>query len=160
MSASQVNDSQDLRERGAELRVSSKELKAVRSSSNTNPTLAQPGRARDIVPRNIRRRLASKRGNRLRARRPMRAFLANAWCLFERVLDGIKPSLSARLILVGGAAADADATDMHFALSHDRQSTCESNDSGDQRQTGYHAPFEILTIGQFLNAASGKRKSC
>ena len=57
-------------------------------------------------------------------------FFANAWHLFESVLDGIKPSLSARLILVGGAAADADPTDMHLALSHDRQSTRESNDSG------------------------------
>jgi len=42
----------------------------------------------------------------------MQAFFANAWHLFESVLDGIKPSLSARLILVGGAA------------------TRESNDSG------------------------------
>src|SRR6476661_6290674 len=38
--------------------------------------------------------------------------MANARHLFERVLDGIKSSLSARLILIGGAAADADPTDM------------------------------------------------
>ena len=56
--------------------------------------------------------------------------MANARHLFEGVLDGIKSSLSARLILVGGAAADADPTDMHLALSHNRQSTSESNDSG------------------------------
>ena len=53
--------------------------------------------------------------------------MANARHLFERVLDGIKSSLSARLILVGGAAADADPTDMHLALSHNRQSTSESD---------------------------------
>ena len=41
-----------------------------------------------------------------------RRLLATAWHLFERVLNGIKSSLSARLILVGGAAADADPTDM------------------------------------------------
>src|SRR5262249_26275856 len=80
--------------------------------------------------------------------------------LFERVLDGIESSLSARLILVGGAAADADPTDMHLALGHDRQSASESNDSGNQCKSWYHAPFEILAVGQFLNAARGKRKSC
>ena len=43
--------------------------------------------------------------------------MANAPSVFqEEVLDGIKSSLSARLILVGGAAADADPTDMHLAL--------------------------------------------
>jgi hypothetical protein len=55
--------------------------------------------------------------------------MANARHLFERVLDGIESSLSARLILVGGAAADADPTDMHLALGHDRQSASESNDA-------------------------------
>jgi len=81
MSASQVNDSQHLRERGAELRVSSKELKAVRSSSNTNPTLAQPGRARDIVPRNIRRRLA------LQARQSASRAPSNAGVPGERMVS-------------------------------------------------------------------------
>src|SRR6516164_11428276 len=80
--------------------------------------------------------------------------MAKARHLFERVLDGIESSLSARLVLVGGAAADTDPTDMHLALGHDRQSASESNDSGNQRKSWYHAPFEILTIGQFLNAAS------
>ena len=64
--------------------------------------------------------------------------MANARHLFEKVLDGIKSSLSARLILVGGAAADADPTDMHLALSHNRQSTSESNNSGNQRKSWYH----------------------
>ena len=46
--------------------------------------------------------------------------MAKARHLFERVLDGIESSLSARLVLVGGAAADADPTDMGLALGHDR----------------------------------------
>ena len=86
--------------------------------------------------------------------------MAKARHLFERVLDGIESSLSARLILVGGAAADADPTDMHLALGHDWQSASESNDSGNQCKSWYHAAFEILAAGQFLNAASRKRKSC
>jgi hypothetical protein len=86
--------------------------------------------------------------------------MVNARDLFERVLDGIDSSLSARLILVRGAAADANPTDMYLALGHDRQSASESNDSGNQRKSWYHAPFEILAVSQFLNAASGKRKSC
>jgi hypothetical protein len=68
------------------------------------------------------------------ARRLIASALSKRKCaarhLFERLLNGIKSSLSARLILVGGAAADADPTDMRLALSHNRQSTSESNDSG------------------------------
>jgi hypothetical protein len=56
--------------------------------------------------------------------------------------------LSARLILVGGAAADADPTDMHLALSHNRQSTSERNDSGNQRKSWYHTSFEILAVSR------------
>src|SRR5262245_51062058 len=41
--------------------------------------------------------------------------------LFERVFDGIDAGLSARLVLIRGAAADADTTDMHLVVGHDRQ---------------------------------------
>src|SRR4029077_12685124 len=79
--------------------------------------------------------------------------------LFEGVFDGIDSSLSAHLILVGGAAADADPADMHLVLGHNRQSASERNDSRNQRKPWHHAPLEILAVGELLNTASGERKS-
>ena len=67
--------------------------------------------------------------------------MANARHLFERVLDGIKSSLSARLILIGGAAADADPTDMHLALGHDWQSASELGNRPRHHREGDHFHF-------------------
>ena len=61
--------------------------------------------------------------------------------LFERVFDGVNAGLRAHLVLVTGTAANTDSAYLHVVCCHDRQSTRERNDSGNQRQPGHGAPL-------------------
>ena len=61
--------------------------------------------------------------------------------LFERVFDAVNAGLRAHFVLVTGAAANTDSAYLHVVCCHDRQSTRECNDSGNQGQSGHGAPF-------------------
>ena len=80
-------------------------------------------------------------------------WLLRRLALLERVLGGIEADLGARLILIGGAAADADAADLHLVRGHDRQSAGKCDDAGDLRYAWHHASLEILSVGQLLHKA-------
>jgi hypothetical protein len=50
--------------------------------------------------------------------------------LFERVFDRVDAGLRAGLVLVRGAAADADAADLDLVVCHDRQAAGKGNNAG------------------------------
>src|SRR6516225_4384822 len=69
--------------------------------------------------------------------------------LHQFALHGIEPCLRALLVLVGCAAADADAADLHLVRGHDRKPPGKSNDAWKIGDTGDDAGFPVLAEGQF-----------
>src|SRR4026207_196850 len=75
--------------------------------------------------------------------------------LIQRILDGIESRLRTFLVLVGGAAADANPADVDFVRGHDRQAARNRNGSRHLCDARHGAALEILAVGKFLDEAGG-----